>query len=94
MNTEHGERGHLNVLTRDHDSVVTSYGKHDRVVAFLPGPVELYIRVDHKWKLGAPSLAQVLTVARNDQGISGRWELDRTEPWPDGGSTDYFFVRA
>lgn len=94
MTSEHGERGHLNVLTRDHDSVVTSYGKHDRVVAFLPGPVEFYIRVDHKWDLGAPSLAQILTVARKSQGISGRWTLDRTESRPDGSSTDYFFVRA
>lgn len=90
----HGEAGHLNIYTRDHDSVVTGYGQHDRVVAFLPQGNALYIRVDHLWKLERPTPEQVLTVARKDQGVTGRWVLDRAEPWDDGSSTDYHFVRA
>lgn len=90
----HGEAGHLNIYTRDHDSVVTAHGTHDRVVAFLPQGTALYIRVDHHWNLGRPTPEQVLTAARKDQGITGRWTLDRAEPWDDGGSTDYHFVRA
>ena len=90
----HGEAGHLNVLTRDHDSIVTHYGQHDRVVAFLPQGDELYIRVDHKWQLGEPTEAQILDVARKDQGVRGRWVLDRAERWDDGSSTDYHFRSA
>ena len=48
----HGKQGHLNTYTRDHDSVVTAFGKHDRVVAFLPNKDGLMCRVDHKWGLG------------------------------------------
>ena len=90
----HGERGHLNIFTRDHDSVVTNYGQHDRVVAFLPGPVELYIRIDHHWNLGEPTHAQILDVARKDQGVKGRWTFARADRWDDGSSTDYFFTRT
>jgi len=91
----HGCFGHLNVLTLDHDSVITSKGEHDRVVAFLPDAKgELFCRVDHVWKLGTPSPEQVLTVARKDQGVKGKWKLDRVEKWENGKSTDFFFVRA
>lgn len=93
-NEPHGERGHINIFTRDHDSVITSYGKHDRVVAFLPQGNELYIRVDHHWQLGEPTHAQILGVARKDQDIKGRWTFDRADRWDDGSSTDYFFKRA
>lgn len=94
MKQPHGEPGHLNTMTRDHDSVVTSFGKHDRVVAFLPNHEGLYVRVDHKWQLGGPTEAQILDVARKDQGVRGKWRLERREPWDDGSSTDYHFVRA
>lgn len=90
----HGEKGHVNVFIRDHDSVITAYGQHDRVVAFLPDAEGLYARVDHEWNLGRPTADQVLTVARKDQGVKGRWTLDRRTPWADGSSTDYHFTRA
>lgn len=91
---EHHEPGHLNIYTRDHDSVVTNYGKHDRVVAFLPDADGLYIRVDHRWNLGEPTVAQILEVARKDQGIKGRWSLRLADKWDDGSSTDYHFDRV
>ena len=90
----HGEPGHVNIYTRDHDSVITAHGQHDRVVAFLPQGDGLYIRVDHKWNLGEPTEAQILAVARKDQGVKGKWKLDRKTPWADGSSTDYEFVRV
>lgn len=91
---EHNEPGHLNTLVRDHDSVVTGFGQHDRVVAFLPQGASLYIRVDHKWQLGEPTVSQVLEAARKNQGISGRWSLVSTEGWVDGSSTDYLFEKV
>lgn len=90
----HGEPCHVNIYTRDHDSVITAHGRHDRVVAFLPQCHTLYIRVDHKWNLGEPTESQILTVARKDQGVKGRWKLDRKTPRADGSSTDYEFARA
>jgi len=88
--------GHLNVLVNDHDSVVTVFGQHDRVVCFQPQGNELYMRVDLKWDLGMPTEAQMLTVARKDQDVRGRWKLDRTVPWTHGGNecVDVFFIRA
>ena len=85
--------GHFNVTRRDHDSVVTAYGKHDRVMCCLPQGNELYMRVDHKWSLGMPTAAQMMDVARKDQGVRGRWKLDRMEVWSDGHATDVFFTR-
>jgi len=86
--------GHLNVGRRDHDSVVTGYGKHDRVVCFLPQGDELYMRIDHKWDLGMPTEQQLMAVARKDQGVRGRWKLDRMEPWSERRSTDVYFVKV
>ena len=86
--------GHLNVLIRDHDSAVTDFGKHDRVVAFDPRGNELYMRVDHKWCLGMPTPSQMLKAARLDNGLRGRWILERIEPRDDGHATDVFFTRA
>lgn len=84
--------GHLNIHTRDHDSVVTGFGTHDRVVCFQLHKGILYMRIDHKWKLGMPTEKQMLTVARKDQGIrGGRWKLMRTEIWASGKSTDVYF---
>ncbi len=86
--------GHLNVLTPDHQSVVTAHGKHDRVVCFLPQGDELYMRVDLKWGLGMPTTAQMMDVARKDQGVRGRWVFDRVEEWYNGQCVDVYFKRA
>jgi hypothetical protein len=90
----HGEQGHLNILLRDHQSAVTGYGAHDRVVAFLPNADGLYMRVDHKWGLGMPTVDQMLKVARDDQDVRGRWVLDRMDRYDDGRATDVYFKRA
>lgn len=86
--------GHLNVLIRDHDSAVTGFGKHDRVVAFDPRGNELFMRVDHKWGLGMPTSSQMLQAARLDNGLRGRWTLERIEPRDDGRVTYVFFTRS
>ena len=83
--------GHLNVALRDHDSIVTHNGRHDRVVCFLPSGGELYMRVDNKWGLGFPTVPEMLDVARKDQGVSGRWEFARAVEHSDGKATDVFF---
>lgn len=90
----HGEAGHVNVLTRDQDSIVTGFGKHARVIAFLPQGNELYIRVDHVWGLPRPTEQQILHVARKDQGLRGRWKLARSQDWEYGGiaRTDCYFT--
>lgn len=82
MNKEpHGKTGHLNVYTLDHDSIVTHYGSHDRVVAFIPQfeqeyyKICLYCRVDLGHNLGIPTIDQILDVARKDQGVQGRFKL-------------------
>lgn len=82
----HGEAGHLNVITRDQDSVVTGYGKHARVVCFLPKGDEFYARVDMlPVGLPFPTETQIREVAKKDQSIRGRWQLAKTEPWQYGG---------
>ena len=99
--TKHGNAGHINTIVRDQDSVITGYGKHARVIAFLPNHEGLYCRVDMVWGLRQPTPAEVLTVARKDQGIKGKWELDRIETY-EGNSVihgktikhDYYFVSA
>lgn len=90
----HGEPGHFNYCVRDHDSCVTGFGVHDRVAAFLPDHEGLYLRVDHKWKLGEPTIEQILRVARVDQEVRGRWYFDRKETADDGSSTDYYFLKG
>lgn len=100
----HGREGHLNVVVTDECDVVTSYGKHARVVAFHPDHDGLYVRVDRASKvrevdslypnLPDPSVAQILAVARKDQGIRGKWKLRSREEWPCGHSIDYHFDRA
>lgn len=92
--------GHLNVLKRDHDSVITGFGKHDRVVAFQPEfcadnqRIVLYCRVDHKWNLGAPTTRQILKAAKADQGIKGRFRFIRLDVHHDGKSSDYYFKKV
>lgn len=98
---EHGNAGHINTIVRDQDSVITGYGKHARVIAFLPDHEGLYCRVDMVWGLRQPTIEEVLTVARKDQGIKGNWVLDRIETWETNSSAhgklvnhDYYFVRV
>ncbi len=90
----HGCFGHLNLLKLDQDSVITNYGKHDRVVAFQPDSEGLYCRVDHLCNLGEPSHEEILQVARKNQGIKGKWKFLKSEKWQDEKSTDFYFVRA
>jgi hypothetical protein len=96
---EHGEKGHLNIYKRDQDSVVTGYGKHHRVVAFLPDAEGLSVRVDHKHGDREPTIAEILKVARLDQGIKGRWVLRSVErgyynPATECEFTEYNFSRS
>lgn len=91
--------GHINVLVKDHDSCITGFGKHDRVVAFLPyfcadkQCIVLYCRVDHKWNLGKPTTRQILKAAKADQSIKGRFSFIRSEEHYDGRSTDVYFKK-
>ena len=96
---EHGEQGHLNIYERDHDSVVTGKGKHDRVVAFLPGyseevdAIAIYVRIDHKWSLGMPSDKQVIAAFKQDQGIKGRWTKVLEKPWTESNATEQWYIQ-
>lgn len=92
--TPHGEEGHVNTCTRDHESVVTGFGTHDRVTAFLPKGEECYVGINRRWNLGFPTEKQIRKVMRDDQGIRGRWKLDRVEPWGDDIHFDVYFRRA
>lgn len=71
----HGKFGHFNVLKMDHDSVITGYGKHDRVSAHVPQSNIETFRIDHVWGLGMPTEKQILAVARKDQGLRGKWKM-------------------
>ena len=82
---------HLNIFKTDHNSPITSHGKHNRVVAFLPDHEGLYCRVDHLWDLGVPTHKEIIKVARLDQGIKGHWVFDYSETHDDGTCTDYYF---
>lgn len=99
MKNVHGEKGHLNIYVKDHDSVVTDFGKHDRIVCFQPqfddafNCVVMYCRCDHKWNLGEPTTEQILQVARKDQGIKGKFKMTFTESSIDGMTTDYYFKK-
>ncbi|AUR92213.1 hypothetical protein NVP1170O_100 [Vibrio phage 1.170.O._10N.261.52.C3] len=100
MKVPHMQDGHLNIFTLDHDSVVTSKGKHDRVVCFLPqfepdyGKVCLYCRVDTHHNLGLPTANQILTVARKDQGVKGKYRLiDVSDKYGLRDSIDYVFEK-
>ena len=102
MNKEpHGKTGHLNISTLDHDSIVTNFGLHDRVVAFIPqfepeyDKVCLYCRVDLKHNLGEPTIDQILNVARKDQGVRGKFRLlDKSGIYGNLRSIDYIFEKV
>lgn len=61
--SEHGQPLHLNYYTLDHNSDITAYGTHDRVLVFGAGQ-EVLVRVDTHWNLGEPSEKQIRKVAR------------------------------
>jgi hypothetical protein len=75
----HGKFGHFNLLKLDHDSVITDFGKHDRVCAHITTSDVETFRVDHLWGLGMPSPKQVIKVARKNQELKGKWEHVKTE---------------
>lgn len=85
----HGEAGHLNVVVRDQESVVTGYGQHARVVAFAPEANEFYARVDMVWGLPCPTEEQILTAARKDQRLRGRWRMVGKCEYVNNGVTHY-----
>lgn len=74
--------GDFNIYTKDIDSVVTGFGRHQRVCAFLPqcepefnGDLMLYCRVDRVNGLPDPTTQEILAVARKDQGVKGKFKL-------------------
>lgn len=67
----HGVSGQLNVFVLDVDSVVTSYGEHNRLCVFLPRGGEVYIREDLHG-LPESTEAQRRTVALKDQSVDLR----------------------
>jgi len=91
---EHGQPGHLNIYQLDQDSVITGFGKHHRVIAFLPDAEGLHVRVDHKHGPRVPTESEVLAVARKDQGGNGRWNLADSVTSDDGRCTWLRFDRA
>jgi len=89
----HGKFGHVNVLELDHESYITGYGKHDRVVAFIAENNQCYVRVDHVWELGMPTEKEILKVMRKDSEIKGRWKILSLEKESDGSSTHITFIK-
>lgn len=92
----HGLYGHFNIVTPDHKSNCTDYGKHDRVCAFMPDHEGLYCRVDTVWGLGMPTPKQILKAAekQNCQKYGKNWVLDKIEPWDNGESFDVTFKKV
>ena len=91
--------GDLNIYTRDIDSIVTGFGIHQRVVACQPGfdpdynRTVLCCRVDRVNSLPDPDIKQILTVARKDQGVKGKFKMiDRFE-WDNARRITYYFKR-
>lgn len=86
--------GHFNVNRRDHDSLCTGFGKHDRVLTTLPKGGKLYCRVDHKWGLGMPTDSEILDACRKRDGLRGRWKAVSHETYHARGAdhTDVCFV--
>lgn len=101
MKNPHMQHGHLNIYQLDQDSVVTAYGKHDRVVCFLSqfepeyGKVCLCCRVDTHHKLGLPTEDQILNVARKDQDVKGKFKLiEKSEVYGPRDSIDFIFEQV
>ncbi|OGU24361.1 MAG: hypothetical protein A2580_09205 [Hydrogenophilales bacterium RIFOXYD1_FULL_62_11] len=70
---EHGEKGHINVLIRDQDSEITSYGRHCRLLVFKDVETGLItIREDIKHGLPESSEADRQKVAKGGQRMHPR----------------------
>jgi hypothetical protein len=91
----HGQKGHVNIYTPDQKSHITGHGKHARVIAFMPDHEGLYCRVDMVWGLREPTTEEILTVARKDADLKGRWTLKATYRYHSNGldRIDYNFTR-
>jgi hypothetical protein len=81
MKEEHNIPGHINIYKKDHGSHITGFGKHERVVAFIPDPTCLYCRIDLCWGLPIPSQQQVLKVAKHYGDARGKWALKSWEEY-------------
>ena len=82
----------FNIYTPDEKDSCTGYGAHNRVMACCPNRDGLYCRVDHVNGLPDPTIAQILTAAKKQNGTRGHWEFDKMEKHDDGLSIDYFFA--
>ncbi|KZX57763.1 hypothetical protein A3709_19260 [Halioglobus sp. HI00S01] len=90
----HNVPGQLNTYTLDIDSVVTGFGKHARVVDFLPDSDGLYCRVDLRDGLREPTEREILKVARLKSGTKGRWKLRSREEWTYEPRIDFHFEQV
>ena len=87
----------LNIHKKDIDSIITNFGNHQRVCAFLPyfdkdyNQVVLYCRVDRVNHLPDPSIKDILRVASKDQDIKGNFDLIKKTEWNNNKCIDYFF---
>lgn len=88
----HGQEGHINVFVLDEESPCTGFGKHNRVVAFLPDVEGLYVRVDLQGRR-MPTDSEILRVAKLHQGVGGRWKRCREEWHTHKRSLDVYFSR-
>ena len=69
----HGQTGHVNIYTRDHDSHCTGFGKHNRILAFgcVDDDAQFEVREDLKWGLPPSTCEQRQAAIRRD------WRLPR-----------------
>lgn len=71
---------HINIYTLDHARSFTNYGRHARVIAGRDTQTgELYARVDLVHGLRAPTIPEILRVAKQDTDTQGKWELATVE---------------
>lgn len=63
----HGEEGHLNIYVRDHDSAVTGFGEHNRLVVMAePDGSMVSAREDYKWGLPETTEEQRRKILNNE----------------------------
>ena len=105
-NEPHNETGHLNTCVRDHDSYVTGFGQHARIVVFDPDqPHEVvYCRIDFVHDgLHSPSdgqIVQAVKVYLKDTSVAYglalskcEWEVKIRRPWHHRHSCEDVYVR-
>lgn len=90
MQSPHYQTGHINKYKLDHDSYITSFGKHDRVICSYCSN-GITARVDHKWRLGAPMLSDIKRIIKQELGFTVG-NLHQTDA--DLNSTWYDFKRT